>query len=48
MMLLVSMVFDRQAALLVMITLTWSPVVSELFEYVVLFVPTFMPLSFHW
>lgn len=29
-------------------TVTTAPFVNELFEYVLLFVPTLLPLSFHW
>lgn len=39
---------DAQLSEDVMTQLTTSPLASELLEYVVLFEPTLLPLTFHW
>ncbi|MPM59198.1 hypothetical protein SDC9_106038 [bioreactor metagenome] len=43
----VAVVGDAQVALDVIRHVTTSPFVRDAFEYVALFVPTFVPLSFH-
>ena len=44
----VAVVVDKQDALLVSTQVTICPLVSVVVEYVLLFVPTFVPFTFHW
>ena len=44
----VAVVGLAQASVDVITTVTTFPLVNALFEYVLLFVPTLLPLSFHW
>ena len=43
----VAVVGEAQAALEVIVTVTWSPLARELDEKLALLVPTFTPLTFH-